>query len=62
MSKMLCCGKYHASRVPGAILIVATGWHPGSGYKVWLEPKRAPYHVVLYHQAPETGSELLNCT
>jgi hypothetical protein len=45
--------------VPGAILVVATGWHSTGGYDVWLEPERSPYHVALYHHAPEIGSDVL---
>src|ERR1043165_2635814 len=59
MAKQLCRGRYHASHVPGAILITATGWHPTSGYEVWFEPERAPYHVALYHQAPQIGADVL---
>lgn len=59
MAKQLCRGRYQASHVPGAILIVATGWHPTSGYEVWFEPERAPFHVAIYHEAPEVGADVL---
>ena len=59
MSKQLCRGRYQASHVPGSILVVATGWHPTSGYKVWFQPDRAPFHVALYHEAPQVGLDVL---
>jgi len=59
MAIQLCRGKYHASHIPGTILVVATGWHPTSGYQVWFEPDRAPFHLALYHEAPEIGADVL---
>jgi hypothetical protein len=59
MTSQLCRGRYQASHIPGAILIVASGWHPTSGYEVWFDPERAPYHVALYHKAPEIGGDVL---
>ena len=59
MTKQLCRGKYQASHVPGTILIVATGWHSTGGYSVWFEPERAPFHVALYHEAPNIGTDVL---
>jgi len=59
MTKQLCRGNYRASHIPGTILVVATGWHPTAGYKVWFEPDRAPFHVALYHEAPQVGADVL---
>src|ERR1051325_10657813 len=51
----LCSANYRAQQVPGAVIIIAEGWHPTSGYQEFFEKSKIdvfPPEFTLWHVLP----------